>query len=167
MTSSLLAFADAQVTLLLLVPALKANSLKPGRGLARPLILSYGVVNPGLAHPPPLLGDGDRDKDIKEGVPGMVGNGWAKPFAGSPDEAPGCCFDDCGSCRFNVGLGLVTDDARRRRCDPIETCVEAGEARLEISRMSRRIVMREVKDGLLVGETIGFDLIGVNERSGF
>lgn len=95
-------------------------------------MLSYGVVSPGLAHPPPLLGDGDRDKDIKEGVPGIVGNGWAKPFAGSPDEAPGCCFDDCRSCRFNVGLGLVTDDARRRRCDPIETCVVDGEARLEI-----------------------------------
>lgn len=56
-------------------------------------MLSYGVVKPGVAHPPPLLGEGDRDNDIKEGVPGMVGNGWAKPLAGSPDEAPGLIFD--------------------------------------------------------------------------
>lgn len=55
-----------------------------------PLTPSYGVVSPGLAHPPPLLGEGDRDKDIQvAGVPGIVGSGRAKPFAGSPDEAPG------------------------------------------------------------------------------
>ena len=58
-------------------------------------MLSYGVVSPGLAHPPPLLGEGERDKDMNEaGVPGMVDNGWAKPFAGSPDEAPGYSVDD-------------------------------------------------------------------------
>ena len=53
-------------------------------------MLSNGVVSPGLDHPPPRLGDGDLDKDMGlEGVPGMVDNGWKKPSAGSPDEAPG------------------------------------------------------------------------------
>lgn len=66
-------------------------------------MLSYGEVNPGLDQPPPLLGDGDRDKDMKEaGVPGIVDNGWAKPFAGSPDEAPGWSVDDWRS-RANTG----------------------------------------------------------------
>jgi hypothetical protein len=63
-TSSLRAFAEAQVTVLWFTPALKEKSLYPGFGLDLPLKLSYGVVNPGLAHPPPLLGDGDRDRDM-------------------------------------------------------------------------------------------------------
>lgn len=57
-----------------------------------------------------------------------------------------------------MGLGLTTDDARRRRCDPRETCVVAGEARLGISGMFRRMVIREVKAGLLAGEAIGFEV---------
>lgn len=77
--SSLFACAEAHVTLLLLVPplALKGNSPPYGfRGLDFPLTLSNGVVSPGLDQPPPLLGEGDRDKDISAaGVPGMGGNG--------------------------------------------------------------------------------------------
>lgn len=37
-------------------------------------MVSKGAVNPGLAHPPPLWGDGDRDNDMLLGVPGIVGN---------------------------------------------------------------------------------------------
>lgn len=41
----------------------------------------------------------------------------------------------------------MTDDARRRRCDPMETCVVDRGARLGISGMFRRIGIREVRDG--------------------
>ena len=39
-------------------------------------------------------------------------------------------FDADGSCKFNVGVALAADEARRRRCDPVVTRVAAGEARL-------------------------------------
>ena len=49
----------------------------PFLGLDFPLTVSYGLVSPGLDHPPPRLGDGDRDKDmVPRGVPGIGGNGW-------------------------------------------------------------------------------------------
>lgn len=67
-------------------------------------------------------------------MPGIVGNGWAKPLAGSPDEAPGRFFDDCGSCKFSVGLTLAADEDRRRRCEPVDTRVADGEARLRMRR---------------------------------
>ena len=77
--SSRLASADAHVTLLPLVPplAVKGNSLTKGfLGLDLPLAFSNGVVSPGLDQPPPLLGEGDRDRDMSAaGVPGMGGNG--------------------------------------------------------------------------------------------
>lgn len=62
----------------------------------------------------------------------MVGNGWAKPFARSPDEAPGRSFDECAPYEECVGgaAAFATDEARRRRCDPVETWVAEGEARL-------------------------------------
>lgn len=63
-------------------------------------------------------------------MPGIVGSGWAKPFAGSPDEAPGIFFDAEDSCKFKVGVALAADEARRRRCDPVVTRVVDGEARL-------------------------------------
>lgn len=98
-------------------------------------MLSYGVVKPGVAHPPPLLGEGDRDNDINDGVPGILGNGWAKPLAGSPDEAPGRFFDECCSCTFSGdGMAFAADEDRRRRCDPVDTWVADGEARLRMQR---------------------------------
>ena len=61
----------------------------------------------------------------------MVGSGWAKPFAGSPDEAPGWSFDERDSCEYDGEvIDLAADEARRRRCDPADTCVADGEARL-------------------------------------
>jgi len=45
-------------------------------GLPLLLVPSLGMVRPGLAQPPPLCGDGERDKDMSlpadTGVPGMV-----------------------------------------------------------------------------------------------
>ena len=88
-------------------------------------------MSPGLDHPPPLLGDGERDKDIEPyGVPGIGGNGWAWPPVGKPDEAPRRLPDGRCSCRFNCGACLVVDDVRRRRCAPVVTWEEEGEARL-------------------------------------
>lgn len=51
----------------------------------------------------------------------------------------------------------MTDDARRRRCDPIETCVVDGEARLG---MFRRIGDYGGQRRLISGEAMGFGLIG-------
>ena len=65
LTSSLLAFALAQVTFSPLDEPLVCTSPYSFLGLALPLTLSYGLVSPGLDHPPPLLGDGERDKDIE------------------------------------------------------------------------------------------------------
>ena len=65
LTSSLLAFAFAQVTLSPLDRPFVCKSPYVFLGLAFPLTLSKGLVSPGLDHPPPLLGDGERDKDIE------------------------------------------------------------------------------------------------------
>ena len=55
------------------------------------------------------------------GVPGIGGNGWAKPSTGSPDEAAGYSYDD-GSCRLIVGVDVFRSDERRRRWDAVKTC---------------------------------------------
>lgn len=69
MTFSVLAFADSQVTEF--GPPL--TPLYDFAGLDRPLSLTCGLDKPGLAQPPPGLGDGLRDKDIgRFGVPGIV-----------------------------------------------------------------------------------------------
>ena len=60
----------------------------------------------------------------------MAGNGWALPPAGKPDESPRRPLDGRCSCRFNCGDCLVDDDVRRRRCAPVVTWGEEGEARL-------------------------------------
>lgn len=78
-TSSLLDFAEAQVTLLPFGPPLALNERSPPYallGLDLPLTVSKGVARPGLAPPPPRFGEGDRDKDMSAlGVPGIGGNG--------------------------------------------------------------------------------------------
>lgn len=65
LTPSVLAFADSHVTLL---PPFAPRYDFPGLDLPLP----YELFNPGLAHPPPGLGDGLRDSDIGMfGVPGI------------------------------------------------------------------------------------------------
>jgi hypothetical protein len=109
LTSALLACADAQVTLFGLPFAYLI-------GLALLLELLYGVVNPGLDHPPPRCGEGERESDIwsvtsRPGVGGTAGSGCTKRLAGCPegdsnvDEALRCCK----SRAFGV-------EERRRRC---------------------------------------------------
>ena len=89
--SSLRAFADAQVMFspLALAEPFICTSPYVFLGLDFPLTFSYGLVNPGLAQPPPLLGDGERDNDIVpcNGVAGIGGSDWGPP-AGRPDEDP-------------------------------------------------------------------------------
>ena len=89
--SSLRAFADAQVTFspFALAEPFICRSPYVFLGLDLPLTFSYGLVKPGLAQPPPLLGDGERDSDIVpcSGVAGMGGSDWGPP-AGRPDEDP-------------------------------------------------------------------------------
>ena len=113
--SSLRAFAEAHVTLLP-APLSTCRSAKPFLGVEVPPTVSKGVDNPGLAHPPPLLGDGDRDNDMPVGVAGIVGSGPTKPFAGSPDVAPRLSFSGDDSCRFDDGGALAADECRRRVC---------------------------------------------------
>ena len=95
-------------------------------------MLSKGVVNPGLDQPPPRLGEGDRDRDMYAGVPGIGGKGWANPFAGSPEEAPPRNFEVSGSERLSADVGnrLAADEERRRRCDPLAVSFGEWGARL-------------------------------------
>lgn len=68
MTSSDLALADAHVTPSPLIPPLLCRSVCIFRGDDLPLRISYlsnWFVKPGLAQPPPALGEGDRDKDMR------------------------------------------------------------------------------------------------------
>lgn len=68
----LLAFADSHVTELEESVTGSATA-----GLERPLRLAYGLVRPGLDHPPPGRGEGLRDNVMgKLGVPGMVSRVW-------------------------------------------------------------------------------------------
>lgn len=89
LTSSLLAFADAHVTLF--APPLR--SAYAFLGLVLPLPKAE-PSRPGVDHPPPLLGEGDLDRDIwlsglpPDGVPGIAASGCAKARAGRPDVAP-------------------------------------------------------------------------------
>ena len=67
MTPLLLALADSQVTEL--APPFTPYVFV---GLDRPLTVAYGLVSPGLDHPPPGLGDGLRESDMGLfGVPGF------------------------------------------------------------------------------------------------
>ena len=91
LTSSLLAFALAQVTLPLPLAALPFM-YKSGYvflGDDRPPIELKSLVRPGLDHPPPARGEGDRDSDIVSvrGVPGMV-ESKPEPRPWRPDVAP-------------------------------------------------------------------------------
>lgn len=73
MTPSLLALADSHVTLFAFALPFVLYAFP---GLERPLTSPYGLLSPGLAHPPPGLGDGLRDRDIGMfGVPGIVASG--------------------------------------------------------------------------------------------
>jgi hypothetical protein len=70
-TSSLRAFAEAQVTPFVEGPPLICKSPYAFLGEDLPLKVSYGLVKPGLDHPPPALGEGDRDNDMSE--PSLAG----------------------------------------------------------------------------------------------
>jgi len=75
LTSSLLAFADAHLLSSLPADPFIWISEYVFLGLDFPLTLSKGLVSPGLDHPPPLLGDGERDNDMFVcGVPGIGGS---------------------------------------------------------------------------------------------
>lgn len=76
-TSALLACAEAHVTF-------PAPPFAVGKGLVLRVVEPLCVVNPGVAHPPPRCGDGDRDKDMvpSPGVPGTAGSGWVNRFDG-------------------------------------------------------------------------------------
>jgi hypothetical protein len=67
------------------------------------------IARPGLAHPPPGLGDGLRDNDMEPvGVPGIVAR--ACPLRGDRSEsltAP-WRFKLCGTCTLDA------EDRRRR-----------------------------------------------------
>ena len=63
----------------------------------------------------------------------MGGKGWAKPPVGRPDEAPPTEALELrlGSWRLRVGTeGCAAEDVRRRRCAPVWTCVDDGDARV-------------------------------------
>ena len=95
LTSSLLAFADAQVTPPPPEFPFAYISPYPFRGDDLPLAESKGSAKPGLDHPPPRLGDGDLDNDMSSsGVPGRDENGSSVPGAVSPDVAPVSWFPD-------------------------------------------------------------------------
>lgn len=66
----------------------------------------------------------------------MGDNGWAKPPVGKPDEAPRRLLDGRCSCNSNCG---GVDDVRRRRCAPVVTWVEEGEARLMKSQGEEKL----------------------------
>jgi len=77
--------------------------------------VSKGLVNPGLDHPPPALGDGDRDNDMFGafvGVPGMVGRLGIAPCAVSPVVAPEF-WAAAALWEFAMDFKL---EERRRRC---------------------------------------------------
>jgi hypothetical protein len=105
----LLALADSQVTVF--APPLTPYVFV---GLDRPLTVAYGLVSPGLDHPPPGLGEGLRESDIRLfglpafGVPGIGGRGCALREVGDLYESLSApCRDRfCGT--FEV------EDRRRR-----------------------------------------------------
>lgn len=77
--------------------------------------MSKGLVNPGLDHPPPALGDGDRDSDMFRPLVGVLGMGdklYAAPCAVSPVVAPEF-WETAALWNFAVDLTL---EERRRRC---------------------------------------------------
>ena len=114
LTSSLFAFALAHVTLPLpLAPPFIPKSGYIFLGEDRPLILSKLLVRPGLAHPPPALGEGDRDNDMSSGVAGIGGTGRVEPRAVSPDVAP---VSEAAERLRSSGMRVFTLDERRRRC---------------------------------------------------
>ena len=114
--SSLLAFAEDHVTPFDPGPPFVYTSEYPLRGEERPLMVSNGLVKPGLAHPPPALGDGDRDRDMSSlaGVPGIVGNDCARTRAVSPDAAP-MLLVVADVCKIELGDDLTLEE-RRLRC---------------------------------------------------
>jgi hypothetical protein len=86
-TFALLACAVAQVTLFALPLAYDLA------GLALLLVPSCGVVRPGLAQPPPLCGEGERDRDMSlapadTGVPGIAERMRSTPLPNLPDVVP-------------------------------------------------------------------------------
>ena len=80
-------------------------------------MVSNGLVKPGLDHPPPWVGEGDRDNDMLgwspcRGLPGREGNGAANLRAVSPDVAPRVLR----AAGFGGTVEDFTLDERRRRC---------------------------------------------------
>jgi hypothetical protein len=71
----------------------------------------YGLLSPGLAHPPPGRGDGLRDSDISMfGVPGIGGRIVTPLRDGELLSIP----DDSCVLRLDGTLELDADDRRRR-----------------------------------------------------
>lgn len=95
-------------------------------GLALRLELLYGVVKPGLDHPPPRCGDGDLESDmlpcVSPGVGGTAGSGWANRL----EDWPGASnvVDELGCMSRSVMCAFATEERRRR-------CEEAGGGLLE------------------------------------
>ena len=116
MTSSVLAFALAHVTLpLLLAPPFVYRSGYAFLGEDLPPIDPNSLLRPGLAQPPPARGEGDRDNDISvDGVPGMV-ESRPEPRPLRPDVAPMSRLGILSRSSLEGGC-FVLEDLRRRCC---------------------------------------------------
>jgi hypothetical protein len=108
---SLFALADSQVTD---VPPF-AGPRYAFAGLDLPLPFPYGLVRPGLAHPPPGRGDGLRDNDM--GILGVPGIGGKIVRLLRDGELSGSTPDDSWVLRLDGMCELDADaaDERRRR----------------------------------------------------
>lgn len=117
LTSSVLAFALAHVTLpLLLTPPFVYRSGYAFLGEDLPPIDPNSLLKPGLAQPPPARGEGDRDNDISvDAALGMVESRPEPPRPLRPDVAPMSRLEILSSSSL-AGYCFVLEDLRRRCC---------------------------------------------------
>lgn len=133
MTSSLRALAEAHVTPVPPGPPLICKSPYAFRGDDLPLMLSKGLVKPGLESPPAAEGDEERDNGMVTagGVPGTGDKSFGAPRNVSADVAPTALT--AAALRISILAGdLPVEERRRDRDSPTPDAVPDWEASLSV-----------------------------------